>query len=68
MCNLTARLSVMSLVKIDGSVMKNYLEMLGFSFCTKFDWGCYSFAVAKSTSNKIEALICSKVSFSEVST
>ena len=50
MCNLTARLSVMSLVKIDGSMMKNYLEMLGCSFCTKFDWGCYSFAVAKSTS------------------
>ena len=38
MCNLTARSSVMLWVKIHDLMMKNYLDMQGLSFCTKFDW------------------------------
>ena len=37
------------------------MEMVGLSFCTKFDWGSYSVTVAKSTSQKIETLIRSEV-------
>ena len=34
--------------------------MLGLIFSSKLDWSSYIISIAKSTSKKIEALICSK--------
>ena len=33
--------------------------MLGLSFSSKFNWGCYIFPIAKTASKKIGVLICS---------
>ena len=48
-------------VKMDGSVLeeKSSLKMLGLTFSSKLDWGSYIMSIAKTTSKKIEALICS---------
>ena len=34
-------------------------KMLGLTFFSKLDWGSYIISIAKTTSKKIEALICS---------
>ena len=48
-------------VKMDGSVLeeKPPFKMLGLTFSSKLDWGFYIISIAKSTSKKSEALICS---------
>ena len=48
-------------VKIDGSVLeeKSSFKMLGLTFSSKLDWGSYIISIAKTTSKKIGALICS---------
>ena len=48
-------------VKMDGSVLeeKTSLKMLGLTFSSKLDWGCYIVSIAKTASKKIGALICS---------
>ena len=56
-------------VKIDGSALeeKSYFKMLGLTFSSNLDWGSYIVSIAKTASNKIEALICSmKFLFPEV--
>ena len=44
---------------MDGFVLeeKSSFQMLGLSFTSKLDWGSYIIFIAKSTSNKIGALI-----------
>ena len=54
---------------MDGSVLeeKSSFRILGLSFSSKLDWGSYIISIAKTASNKIEALICSvKFLFPEV--
>ena len=48
-------------VKMDGSVLeeKSSFKMLGLTFSSKLDWGSYIISIAKTTSKKIGALICS---------
>ena len=48
-------------VKMDGSVLeeKTSFKMLGLTFSSKLDWGCYIVSIAKTASKKIGALICS---------
>ena len=48
-------------VKMDGSVCeeKSSIKMLGLTFSSKLDWGSYIISVAKTSSKKIGALICS---------
>ena len=48
-------------VKMDGSVFeeKSSFKMLGLTFSSKLDWGSYIISIAKTTSKKIGALICS---------
>ena len=45
-------------VKIDVSVLeeKSYFKMLGLTFSSKLDWGCYITSIAKTASKKIGAL------------
>ena len=47
--------------KIDGSVLEEKLsfKMLELNFSSKLDWVSYIISIAKSTSKKIGALICS---------
>ena len=44
---------------MDGSVLeeKSSFKMLGLTFSSKLDWGSYIFSIAKTTSEKIGALI-----------
>ena len=53
-------------VKMDGSVLeeKSSFKMLGLTFCSKLDWGCYIISVGKTASKKIGALIRSMKIFS----
>ena len=53
-------------VKMDGSVLDEKLsfKILGLTFSSKLDWGSYIISIAKTTSNKIEALIRSIKFFS----
>ena len=53
-------------VKMDGSVLeeKSSFEMLGLTFSSKLDWGCYIISIAKTVSKKIGALIRSMKSLS----
>ena len=48
-------------VKMDGPVLeeKSSFKMLGLTFSSKLDWGCYIISIAKTASKKIGALICS---------
>ena len=43
-------------VKMDGSLLeeKSSLKMLGLTFSSKFDWGCYIISIAKTASKKME--------------
>ena len=60
-------------VKINGSVFeeKSSFKMLGLTFSSELDWGCYVISIAKTASKKIGALIrstfLSKFLSSEVS-
>ena len=56
-------------VKMDGSVLdeKSSFKMVGLTFSSQLDWDSYIIFIAKTTSKKIEALICSvKFLFLEV--
>ena len=46
-------------MKMDGSVLeeKASFQMLGLTFSSKLDWGCYIISIAKTASMKIGALI-----------
>ena len=46
-------------VKMDGSVLeeKTSFKMLGLTFSSKLDWGCYIISIAKTASKKVGALI-----------
>ena len=46
-------------VKMDGSVLeeKTSFKMLGLTFSSKLDWGCYIVSIAKTASKKIGVLI-----------
>ena len=48
-------------VKMDGSVLKekSSFKMLGLTFSSKLDWGCYIISIAKTATKKIGALISS---------
>ena len=48
-------------VNMNGSVLeeKTFFKMLGLTFSSKLDWGCYIVSVAKTASKKIGALISS---------
>ena len=48
-------------VKMDWSVLeqKSSFKMLGLTFSSKLDWGCYIISIAKTASKVIGALICS---------
>ena len=48
-------------VKMDGSVLeeKSSFKMLGLTISSKLDWGSYIISIAKTTSKKIGAFICS---------
>ena len=48
-------------VKMNGSFLeeKSSFKMLGLTFPSKLDWGSYIISIAKTTSKKIGALICS---------
>ena len=48
-------------VKMDGSALeeKSSFKMLGLTFSSKLDWGCYFISIARTASKKIGALICS---------
>ena len=43
-------------VKVDGSVLeeKSSFKILGLTFSSKLDWGCYIVSIAKIASKKIE--------------
>ena len=49
-----------------GSLLEEKLsfKMLGFTFSSELDWGCYIISIAKTASKKIGALICSMKFFS----
>ena len=53
-------------VKRNGSLLekKSYIKMLGFNYFSKLNKGSYIISVAKTTSKKIGALICSMESLS----
>ena len=52
-------------VKMDVCVLeKSSFKMLRLTFCSKLDWGSYIICIAKTTSNKIGATICSRKFFS----
>ena len=53
-------------VNMDGSVLeeKSSFKMLGLTFSSKLDWGCYFMSIAKTASMKIGALIHSMYVFS----
>ena len=44
---------------MDGSVLKeeSYFKMLRLTLSSNLDWGCYIISIAKTASEKIEALI-----------
>ena len=46
---------------MDGSVLeeKSSFKMLGLTFCSKLDSGSYIISIAKTTSKKVGALLCS---------
>ena len=46
-------------VKMNGYVLeeKAYFKMLGLTFSSKLDWGSYIISIAKTDSQKIEALV-----------
>ena len=46
---------------MDGPVLaeKSSFKILGLIFSSKLDWGSYIISIAKATSKKIRALICS---------
>ena len=46
-------------VKMNGSILeeKSSFKMLGLTFSSKLDWGCYIISIAENTSKKIGALI-----------
>ena len=46
-------------VKMDGSVHEEKLsfKMLGLTFFSKLDWGCYIISISKTAPKKIETLI-----------
>ena len=48
-------------VKMGGSILeeKSSFKMLGLTFTSKFDWSSYIISIAKTSSKKIGALICS---------
>ena len=48
-------------VKMDGSVLeeKSPFKMLGLTFSSKLYWGSYIISIAKTSTKKIGALICS---------
>ena len=48
-------------VKMNGSVLeeKSCFKTLGLTFSSKLDWGSHIISIAKASSRKIEALICS---------
>ena len=48
-------------LEMDGSVLqeKSSFKMLGLIFSSKLDWGSEIISIAKTTSKKIGALICS---------
>ena len=48
-------------VEMGGSVLeeKSSFKMLGLTFSSKLDWGSYIISIAKTSSKKIRALICS---------
>ena len=56
-CNNTGAIDV----KMDGFVLKekSSFKMLGWTFSPKLDWGLYIISIAKTSSKKIGALICS---------
>ena len=47
--------------KTNGSVLKenSSFSMLESTFASKLDWSCYIISIAKTTSKKVGALICS---------
>ena len=47
-------------VKVDGFVFEetSYFKMLGLTFSSKLDLGCYIISIVKTASKKIAALIC----------
>ena len=47
--------------KMDVSVLeeKSSFRMLGLNFSSKLDWGSYIISIAKTSSKKVGALICS---------
>ena len=53
-------------MKMDRSVLekKSYIKMLGFNYFSKLNKGSYIISVAKTTSKKTGALICSMESLS----
>ena len=53
-------------VKRNGSLLekKSYIKMLGFNYFSKLNKGSYIISVAKTTSKKTGALICSMESLS----
>ena len=53
-------------MKMKGSVLeeKSSFKMLGLTFFSKLDWGCYTISIAKTVSKKIGALIHSMNFFS----
>ena len=56
---------------MDESVLqeKSSFKILGLTFSSKLNWGSYIISLAKTSSKKIEALICSMIFFSpEVAT
>ena len=64
-CNNTSSINV----KMDGPVLeeKSSFKMLGLAFFFKLDWGSRNISIAKISSKKIRALICSlKFLFLEV--
>ena len=49
-------------VKMDGSILEektSFKMLLGLTFSSKLDWGSYIVSIAKTTSKKVGALICS---------
>ena len=46
-------------VKVDGSVLEenSSFKMLGLTFSSKLDWGCYIISIVKTASKKIGAVI-----------
>ena len=49
-------------MKMDGSVLKkkSSFKMLGLTFSSKLDWGCYIISIAKTGSERIGEIISMK--------